>query len=127
MDPEELEERAHNASSLEEAAEVLTALLTGSYYVRTDGTLLEKKQRVDRIGKFSVHVRSNEHPPPHFHVIGADVNASFTLDDCTFMKGNLSDAEQKLVKKWFEMSRRVVVDAWNATRPSNCPVGPVED
>ncbi len=122
---EELDARAREARSLEDAAAVLYDLLSGGYSVWTDGSLYSIKQLVARIKGLQIHVYSNEHAPPHFHVKSPDVDASFTIEDCTFIRGNIEGREIHLVRWWFERSRPLLVSAWNDTRPTDCPVGPI--
>ena len=124
MNPyEELEQRARNAESLEDAALVLSELLTGGYSVWTDGGLYNIRQLVARVKGLQIHVYAKEHSPPHFHVKSPDVDAAFTIADCSFIHGNIDGREQNLVKWWYKHSRPQLVAAWNATRPSDCTVG----
>ena len=124
MNPyEELDRRAREAQSLDDSAAVLYDLLSGGYSVWIDGSLYSIKQLVARIKGLQIHVYPNEHPPPHFHVRSPDIDASFTIQDCTLMRGNIDSREQKLVHWWYERSRPLIVAAWNAARPSDCPVG----
>ena len=128
MNPyEELDRRAREAESLQDSAAVLYDLLSGGYSVWTDGSLYSIKQLVARVKGLQIHVYPNEHSPPHFHVKSPDVDASFTIQDCTFMHGNIDGREQHLVRWWYERSRPQLVAAWNATRPSDCPVGPIRE
>jgi hypothetical protein len=124
---EELESRARSAASLEEATEVLSDLLSGGYAVWDDGSLYSIKQLVARINGLQIHVYANEHAPPHFHVESAEVDACFTIDDGEFMKGSIGGRERKLIHWWYERSRPSLVAAWNATRPADCPVGPIAE
>ena len=43
---------------------------------------------IGRIGPLSVMIFRNDHDPPHFHVIGADFSAKFTIADLTLLSGN---------------------------------------
>jgi len=122
-----LETRAANARSLQEAAEVLSDLLTGGFAVWTDGSLYNIKQLVARVKGLRIHVYPNEHGPAHFHVISADVDAAFAIDDCTFLRGNIDSREQRLVRWWYDRSRALLIAAWNETRPTDCPVGRIND
>jgi hypothetical protein len=124
---QDLESRAKEAASLQDAAAVLSDLLTGGYSVWTDGSLYSIKQLVARVRGLQIHVYSDEHAPPHFHVKSPDVDASFTIQDGSFMHGNIDGREQRLVIWWYERSRPLLVAAWNATRPSDCPVGPISE
>ena len=128
MNPyEELAKRASRAETLDESAAVLSELLTGGYAVWTDGTLYNIKQLVARVRGLQIHVYAKEHAPPHFHVISADVDAVFTIHDCSYIRGNIDSREQHLVKWWHRHSLPQLVAAWNATRPTDCPVGPIEE
>ena len=123
----ELERRASQAQSLAESADVLSDLLRGGYAVWVDGSLYEVKQLVARVKGLEIHVFAKEHPPPHFHVKSADVDAVFTVDDCTFLSGNIDGREQRLVRWWYERTRPLLIRTWNATRPTDCPVGPIDE
>lgn len=120
-----LEEAAASASSLEEAARVLEEVLGGGYSVWTDGSLYYIRQLVARINGLKIEIYAKEHPPPHFHVKGGDVNAVFSLADGSYINGAISGREMALVQWWYKRSRPALVQAWNNSRPSDCPVGPL--
>lgn len=122
-----LDRRAREASSLEDAAWLLTILFSEGYSVWSDGTLLHTRQLVDRIGALQIHVYANEHPPPHFHIKGNDVDAVFTIDNCTFIRGNIDRREKGLVEWWYARTRPQLIAAWNSSRPTDCPVGPIHE
>jgi hypothetical protein len=126
MNPyEALEEKLRARTSVQDAAEVLSELLSGGYAVWTDGTLYNIRQLVARVYGLQIHVYANDHSPPHFHVIRPDIDASFRIDNGAFLKGSIDGREQRLVQWWYERSRDLLVETWNATRPSDCPVGPI--
>lgn len=128
MNPyEQLERSIIDAKSLQDAAVVLSELLTGGYSVWVDGRLCNIKQLVARVGGIEIRVYSDEHPPPHFHVRSPDIDAIFTIDDCTYIRGNIDGREQRLVKWWYDRARTQLIATWNATRPSDCPVGPIHE
>jgi hypothetical protein len=78
---------------------------------------------VDRYRGLRITIRANEHPPPHFHVECDGGEASFRISDGQLLAGNLS-AEVAVVRKWFARNRPAVINLWNQSRPSGCPVGP---
>lgn len=123
IDPEDI---AEEISTLQDAALLLEAIITGGYSVWTDGTLYNIRQLVARAKGLEIHIYAKEHPPPHFHVKSPDVDAIFTIDDCTFISGNIDGREQRLVKWWYERSRPILIAAWNNSRPSDCTVGPID-
>jgi hypothetical protein len=52
-----------------------------------NGRRLLTEEEVDRINKMSVQIQSDEHPPPHFHVMFAGENASFAIADGCRLEG----------------------------------------
>lgn len=128
MNPyEELEERAKSAETLADSAGVLSDLLSGGYSVWVDGSLYNIKQLVARVRGLQIHIYAREHPPPHFHVKGGHVDAVFSLDNCTLIRGHLDGRERALVLWWYQRSRPRLVAVWNETRPTDCSVGPIID
>lgn len=120
-----LEQEVTSATTLERATEVLAALLSSGMSVWVDGTLYYTKQLVERVNGLKIEVYAREHPPPHFHVTGGGLNATFSLVDCSHIEGHISRRDEALVRWWYQRCRKVLVRAWNSTRPSDCPVGPV--
>lgn len=120
VNPEELE-------TFEEWAEWLEALLHNpcSIFERDNELiLLEIKQLVERINGLKIEVYSDEHPPPHFHVKAPEIDASFSIEDCSLLKGKISSVAEQKVRYWHHYSKPKLIDAWNSSRPSNCTVGP---
>lgn len=115
----------HEAHSLEEATAALEHLLSGGYSVTADGRLYNIRQLVARVNGLRIEIFSREHPPPHFHVRGGGVDATFSITDCSLQGGKIGGRERALIEWWFERSRPVLVSTWNSTRPSDCPVGPI--
>lgn len=89
----------------------------------SDGSLIFTKKLVDRIHNLKIEIFSNEHGIPHFHVRSNEINAIFTIKDCTLLEGKLNPNEMKLIQYWFNRYRPKLIEVWNNTRPSNCQVG----
>lgn len=85
---------------------------------------LEKK-KVDCIGNIQIEIRSDEHAPPHFHVCVDGIDASFSIEDGSLLRGRLNSSQTKKVRLWYKQSRQKLIEVWNNTRPGNCPVGPI--
>jgi len=68
--------------------------------VWTDGRLLNTRALVDAVGTLRIVIHLNEHPPPHFHVTGNDINASFAIDDCALLRADIGSRERQLVEYW---------------------------
>lgn len=77
-------------------------------------------------GGLKMYVYANEHPPPHFHVIYGSEENSFSILDATplYTNGGLNKWF-KTIKKWHQKNKVALIDAWNKSRPSDCPVGPI--
>jgi hypothetical protein len=121
----DIESAVSSATSLEDGALALERLLSGGYAVWTDGSLYSIKQLVERFRGLKIEIFPREHPPPHFHVSAADIDATFSLTDCELLQGHVPARELALIKWWYARSRPLLVNTWNRTRPSNCPVGPI--
>lgn len=73
-------------------------------------------------GGLKIEVFSNEHPPPHFRVKYGGETANFTISDCAKLNGGLNRWERN-IKAWHKKNKDALIQAWNASRPSDCPVG----
>lgn len=104
--------------------------LKESFY---DGPMLNERgirslneEQVDRVHKMVIKIWPDEHPPPHFHVQFAGEDASFLIAD-----GNRLPNTKGLEKfdhnitKWWKSNMCKLINVWNATRPTDCQVGPI--
>ena len=85
-----------------------------------------EKAFISQFGSLKMHIYSEEHPPPHFHVKYQGQENSFRIDDATPLYPN-GDLKKwfKNIKKWHRQNKQELIDAWNNLRPSDCPVGSV--
>lgn len=128
MNPAELFDRLlRGSSSLERSAAVLAGLISGDCEIESDGTvrLFGERQLVDRVDGLTVTVLPREHPPPHFHVVGKGLNATFSILDRDHLTGQLTIKQRRAISFWYLRSRGLLIQRWNETRPTDCPVGPV--
>ncbi len=88
-----------------------------------DGQVYEVKQLVGRINGLTMHIYSNEHNPPHFHVKYAEKEASYMIDSCELLNGSLGNREDKIVKYFHNGTKEKLLKIWNDTRPGECAVG----
>lgn len=81
---------------------------------------------VDTTHGLKIEIRINEHPPPHFHVLCQGEDASFAIESGRRLPVNrgLERWEPK-IQDWWQNNRLTLVERWNSSRPSNCPVGPI--
>ena len=124
--PAELESGLAAARSLEDLAIILDHLLSGGFSVWEDGSLYCIRQLVAKVEGLRIEIRPKEHAPPHFHVVTREgMNASFAIETGALLRGSLGGRELSLVQWWYARSRGTLIEVWNATRPSDCPVGPI--
>ncbi len=84
------------------------------------------KARVGQFAGFSVHIFSDEHPPPHFRVNYAGETADYTIRDCQQIRGGLRKHYRR-IRAWHARNKEQLVIAWNELRPTDCPVGPFSE
>ena len=128
MSPAEfVAKKIEGAQSLEESSKWLAILCSDDCEIGENGilTLYGRRHLVENIDGLQVTVRSNEHPPPHFHVTGQGIDASFTIETGAHMKGKATAKQLRAVSFWYSRSRLLLVKTWNKTRPSNCNIGPI--
>jgi hypothetical protein len=114
-------------NTFEEWAEYLEAILNGPYTllpINGKLTLLEIKVLVANVRGLKIEIFPKEHAPPHFHVHSANVNATFRIDDCSVLNGNVSGSDLEIVQYWHQDAKTKLIEVWNSTRPTGCTVGP---
>lgn len=112
-------------ASMDAAVARLNQMLEIESMRNPGGTLTLLEDTFKRFDKVRVEVRGDEHPPPHFHVVDGSRDASFRVDNGEYIVGDISRSLAKVIKSWFPGAMRVVAEAWNNSRPTDCPVGPV--
>lgn len=72
------------------------------------------KERFASIDGLQLIIYSNDHNPPHFHVKTKDgkIDARFTFEDCSLMKGSVIGAsDEKRIKAFFiDQKSRILMD-----------------
>lgn len=73
---------------------------------------------VDTVQKLRIVVFTNDHFPPHFHVITDRYNAKFTIDSCDFIssKGQIKDRHKKIIREWHVNNKNELMRVWLKTR-----------
>jgi hypothetical protein len=81
---------------------------------------------VGRVNALKVHIYLREHAPPHFTVKCSEGSARFRLDDGTRLQPDRGLAKYDTdIRNWYRQNRRALIERWNSSRPSDCPVGPL--
>lgn len=101
----------------------LTDFLHSGAYIY-NGSFVEARHLVDKIGEIKIEIYSNEHPPAHFHISANGYKASLAIDDCRVLENSgFNPKVIKNIKDWFLYSKDRLIEVWNDTRPSDCVVG----
>ena len=115
---------------MEDFEENLIQFLSDSSSVQyeADGTpyIAHERQLVERINSIKIEIYPNEHAPPHFHVRIDDVNASFAIEDCSYLGGELPSRHLKKIRMWYPHAKERLIKIWNETRPGDCQIGKIE-
>ncbi len=90
-----------------------------------DRRLLVERE-VDRIDNLKIYIYSDEHPPPHFLVKCSEGSCRFEISDCSPMDAGLEKFLRN-IKRWHKKNKQLLINAWNDSRPSDCPVGKYRD
>ena len=73
-----------------------------------------------------MEIRSDEHPPPHFHVLYGNEDASFSIIDCQRLPGVYGlERYERDIRYWWLRNKWKLAIVWNKSRPTGCPVGPI--
>lgn len=80
--------------------EILDIILN-SYF--QDNLGYQTKDTIGRVRNMRIQIYSNDHNPPHFHVISNDnsVNAKFKIEDCEYIGGSITGKQIKLINNFF--------------------------
>jgi hypothetical protein len=83
--------------------------------------------KVDMFDGLRADIFFDEHPPPHFAVSYDGERANFAIVDGKRLRKNKGlELHERNIRKWWEKNRFKLIKLWNASRPSDCPVGPIE-
>ncbi len=89
--------------------------------------LVEDRRLVANLQRgLRVEIRSDEHPPPHFHVKAQSVSAAFAIADCQLLHGVVPAADMRVIRYWHERAKPTLIEVWDSTRPGGCTVGKFE-
>ena len=77
------------------------------------------------IGGLRVEIFSLEHSPPHFRVEYQGETANFDICTGERINGELNRWLRN-IRKWHEKNKNYLIEKWNGSRPTDCPVGNVD-
>jgi hypothetical protein len=67
---------------------------------------------IDTIGGVTIRIYVDEHNPPHIHVVAAEHEGIFRIDDGVMIEGDLKTKEQRKVRKWLDKNRNFAAKKW---------------
>jgi hypothetical protein len=68
-----------------------------------------------------IYYRPREHPPPHFHAIYGDQEASYDIDTLEVTVGKLRRAQRRAVADWATPRREELMACWNRAMAGEDP------
>ncbi len=80
------------------------------------------EELVANLNGLKIEIFSREHPPPHFRINYAGETANYSIKDCTQLNGSLKKWYRN-IRDWHSQNKNLLIETWNKTRPSDCPVG----
>lgn len=66
-------------------------------------------------------MRSNEHPPPHFHVFYGEFSASIEIESLILGKGDLPPRIRRMVVAWAQLRQNELRIAWRQIQSGQMP------
>ena len=100
----------------------LEASLNQGPIIDDEGRRYLVEREVDRIGNLKIYIYSDEHPPPHFLVKCSEGSCRFEISDCSALDNGLEKFRRN-IKQWHKKNKQLLINTWNESRPSDCPVG----
>ena len=98
----------------------------GGPIIDDEGRRRLDEELVDHLNGLIIHIFSGEHPPPHFRVKYAGETANYTIKDCTQINGGLKKWYRN-IKKWHSNNKEKLIEIWDKTKPTDCPVGKYQE
>jgi len=80
--------------------------------VNDNGEVYEIKKLVDKINNLKIHIYSNDHNPPHFHVLTDNINASFNIKTGELINGTIDPKDHRRIKYFYDNQRENLLEIW---------------
>jgi hypothetical protein len=84
---------------------------------------------VSRFFGISIRIYPREHPPPHFHAVYGEVEATISIDTLETLRGGLPRRVLALVVEWAMMHRSELRENWRRARAHQplLPIRPLDE
>jgi len=78
---------------------------------------------IGRIGSLDVMIFRNDHDPPHFHVIGSEFSAKFTIAGLELLssKGRIRRRDIRDIEAWGQKYQNELYSNWRLARAGKPP------
>lgn len=110
-----------NAAALAELEHALTPP-PEEIVIKGKKLTLATAKRVGKIGGLKVSIFAKEHPPPHVCVEYQGKSANYQISDGQRITNGLERFDRHVIP-WLAAHKDELIATWDATRPTNCPVG----
>jgi len=113
-----------NKMRLEMFEKILTPILND--FINVDFDFIERvlltrnlaiKERIDTVRNMKIIIYSNDHEPPHFHVVSNDnsIDAKFSIDSGEFISGMIDSKDIKRIKAFYQSPKTEMIlkKIWN--------------
>ena len=67
---------------------------------------------IHRIGRFKVQLYSDDHVPPHCHIVGPDFEAVVRISDLTILRGERHRRELGPALEWVGEHSAELIELW---------------
>ena len=114
-----LAKKIREAATIEDLARTLQEFMEQNV-VRSDGLLMSIKAVVGRYNGLRFEIHTDDHDPPHFHVVAEGIRARFTIEDCLLLKGDaIGGSDERTVRYWHKLGKTRLIEFWDRLRPSD--------
>lgn len=75
----------------------------------------EIRENIGSLNSMHLKIYTNDHNPPHFHVISKDgrIDAKFTIDTCEQIAGVISSKDIVRIRNYWEFQKNFIEKIWN--------------
>ena len=83
---------------------------------------------VSRFYGISIYFYTSDHFPPHFHAVYGEFEASFVIETCEILDGEVPPRIRRLITEWATMYQGELMDNWHRarTRQEILPITPLK-
>jgi hypothetical protein len=74
---------------------------------------------IGTVGQLKIMIYTNDHPPPHFHVVTNKYNAKFHIETCELLDGAPPGRHINAIRNWHTSRIELLREKWRVTRPGD--------